>query len=62
MLCLEFYPQEIKERKNNILEDVDCINIDNSKEVDITKITLIKILDIVWHIYCIGILDHLSKC
>lgn len=32
ILYLEFYPQEIKERKNNIPEDVDYSNIYNSKE------------------------------
>ena len=32
ILHLEFFPQEIKERKNNIPEDVDYSNIYNSKE------------------------------
>ena len=34
ILCLKFYPQETKEGKNNILEDVDYINIYKSQRLE----------------------------
>lgn len=55
ILHLEFYPQEIKEGKNSICEDVDYFNIYKSKELETNLLQkiVIKILDKLWYIYCI---------